>query len=71
MPEGTSTIQEVNFWSELEDLLIRINEQIDSPEVVCTLQLLRRNAKARLAILPIEKDNMGLKKLTERGILII
>jgi len=54
-PSTGSALQEVNFWLNLEKVLLHIKEQIEQPEIRTTLDILH-NARRFYAVVSFEKD---------------
>lgn len=54
-PSTGSALQEVNFWLNLERVLLHIKEQIEQPEITTTLDILH-NARRFYAVVSFGKD---------------
>eukprot|EP00830_Metopus_es_P014592 TRINITY_DN3930_c0_g2_i1.p1 TRINITY_DN3930_c0_g2~~TRINITY_DN3930_c0_g2_i1.p1 ORF type:complete len:1285 (-),score=333.29 TRINITY_DN3930_c0_g2_i1:418-4179(-) len=54
-PSTGSALQEVNFWLNLEKVLLHIKEQIEQPEIEATQQILK-GAKRFYVVVSFEKD---------------
>lgn len=64
MPLSGETIEEMNFWTELEAEVNHINDQLRSPEAQCSQALLRQ-AKRFWATMAFDTDTVGLKRVAE------
>jgi dynein heavy chain 1 len=64
MPLTGETMDEMNFWTELDSEVNHINEQLRSAEAQCSQALLRQ-AKRYWATLAFDTDTVGLKRVAE------
>lgn len=64
MPQGSSVMQEIKFWEELELELTRIEDQLRSPACQTSFALLKR-AKRFHATQPFDTDTIGLRACIE------
>ena len=64
MPAGSETVEEVNFWKELDAEAAHIDEQLRSDEANVSMAVLKQ-AKRYWATMAFESDTVGLKRAAE------
>ncbi|CAK9439094.1 uncharacterized protein LODBEIA_P33180 [Lodderomyces beijingensis] len=63
--DGNSMIEEVRFWSQMENALISLQKQIQSPEIKLTMEILSRARRFHVTI-SFENDT-GISEMTKKA----